>query len=44
MFNSKLKIYEGMWINNLKEGKAIEIYPNGKYDGLFASNKKNGKG
>ena len=39
------KIYEGEFVENVREGFGVQIYPNGNlYIGQFSNNKKHGKG
>jgi len=38
-------VYEGLWKENMKEGKGKFTYADGKvYEGDFSNNKKNGRG
>ena len=40
-----LRVYEGQWVNDKREGRGFEIYTNRNvYHGLFKDNRRHGQG
>ena len=38
-------LYEGEWVNNRKDGRGVQIYPNGtRYDGWWNNGMNHGYG